>query len=214
MKLPSAIVLIILGLTSLSSCKKDNDNNDVITYPDFSQLKVGNYWVYQQFRIDSSGNETVMNVFDSCFVEKDTLINGNVYFKMFRESIIPNASYSFVRDSLHYIVDNNGKILFSSQDFNTVFEARYIETSNNDTVALVYKKMADKDLMFATPAGIYITSNCQETYDMYPNWNFAGDPRRINVRYAENVGVVSEILPFYSSNPNYTERRLVRFHLN
>jgi hypothetical protein len=73
--------------------------------------------------------------------------------------------------------------------------------------------MADKDSSIVTPAGTFLTSNIQETYNMYPKWSYAGNPRYINKRYSEEIGIVVETLPFSISNPNYIERRLVRYHI-
>jgi hypothetical protein len=214
MKKISHFLPILLLIVILSSCKKDDSGNQTpTTYPDFGQLKPGNYWVYQQFRIDTLGNETALNVFDSCYVEKDTLINGNIYHKVFRPSIFPGNDIGYWRDSLHYIVTSSGKVVFSSQDFASVFDLHYI-TANTDTIAKVITKMDDKNLMVSTPIGNFITSNYKVSYNMYPAWSFNGSKRNINVRYAENVGIVIETLPFYASDPNYTERRLVRVHLN
>jgi len=74
--------------------------------------------------------------------------------------------------------------------------------------------MADKNLTMTTLAGTFTTSNANEIYSMYPNWTFAGNPRNKHTRYAENIGIVIEALPFFASSPNYIERRLVRYHLN
>ena len=75
----------------MNSCKKDTEPEPTslpitTTYPNFSRLKVGNYWIYQQFDIDQNGNATPKNIFDSCYVEKDTLINGKTYMKIIKPS--------------------------------------------------------------------------------------------------------------------------------
>lgn len=49
---------------------------------------------------------------------------------------------------------------------------------------------------------------------MYPKWSSKGNLRHVDTRYAENVGIVSETLPFFVNNPNYIQRRLVRYKLN
>jgi len=112
--------------------QKDRDTEPTpthtITYPNFSQLKVGNYWVYEQFDIDATGNATSKNTFDSCYVEKDTIINSKTYLKIVKPKpyFTNQNDISFQKDSLHYFVNCNGKILFSSQDFSTIFESSYI----------------------------------------------------------------------------------------
>ena len=75
---------LVISCVSLliCSCEKPDDDNDPITpaplvYDNYSQLKVGNYWIYQRFEVDSLGIGTPTSVYDSCYVEKDTLINNN-----------------------------------------------------------------------------------------------------------------------------------------
>lgn len=221
MKLKTIFCIILIS-TLIYSCKKDdkviepNPANPAPTYANFAQLKVGNYWVYELFDVDSNGVSTTQNKFDSCYVEKDTIINSKTYFKIVKPKpyFATQKDISFQRDSLHYVVNSNGKILFSSQDFSTVFDSQYYTATPGDTLCHVIKKMADKDMPVSTPAGSYLTSNAKETFYMYPNWSSAGNPRYKHCRYAENIGIVIETLPFFASLPTYTERRLIRYHLN
>jgi len=45
-----------------------------VTQADYYQLKVGNYWIYQSYQIDSNGVATPENLWDSAHIEKDTII--------------------------------------------------------------------------------------------------------------------------------------------
>lgn len=199
------------------SCKKNTDPiPPTVDYPNYSQLKVGNYWIYEQFDISSSGVATSKKVFDSCYVEKDTIIKGKTYFKIVRPVWYRSGIKDFLyqRDSLHYIVNSNGEILFSSQDFSNVLDSWYIKSSVNDTISRVIRKMTDKEIDVHAPAGTFKTLNAKETHIMYPMWTSAGNPRYGNTRYAKDVGIVIETLLFFVSSPDYVERRLVRYHLN
>ena len=212
-------LLLVMAATLVISCKDDEDNNPAPApvYPNYSQLKVGNYWIYQQFDVDSSGNATPKNVFDSCYVEKDTIINNTTYFKVIRPAPFPpSVDASYLRDSLHYTVTSEGKIIFSSQDFFTIFDEYYGFTGINqtDTIYKLTVKMTNKDWLVNVPLGNFQTSNYKINYQMFPNWSFAGNTRAMDTRYAKNVGIVTETLPFFASNPNYVERRLIRIHLN
>jgi len=200
------------------SCKKDKEKepeDPSITYPNFSKLKTGNYWIYEQYDIDASGNATSLNTFDSCYVEKDTVINNQTYMKVVRPDPISQnqVQISFQKDSLHYIVNHYGQILFSSQDFSTIFESYYLMAGPNDTLCHYTRKMADKDLPVTTPAGTFITSGVKNTYRFY-NMVAGGNPRNMSTRYAVNIGIVTEALSFTPADPGYTERRLVRYHIN
>jgi hypothetical protein len=221
--LPFTLVTIFIY-----SCKKDKElepiSNPTTTYPNFSQLKVGNYWIYKQFHVDANGSTPIfLGMTDSCFIEKDTLINGKTYFKVIKPDIysfLP-TDISFERDSLDCIVNSNGKILFSSEDFSSILETSYfiggpLLNGGIDTICKIVKQMADKNMEVVTPAGTYITTNVKSTHYMFPDFSTAGSIRYRNKRYAKNIGVVIETLPFFASNPKeeYTERRLVRYHLN
>lgn len=212
-------VLLSVGLSLIAiSCKDDDDDNTPtpVVYDNYTQLKVGNYWIYQRFDVDSSGTSTPTAIYDSCYIEKDTIIAGFTYYKMIRPSLDPQIqSKFFVKDSLHYYVEEGGKILFSSLDFTNTFDDYYITASSlSDTICRVVKKMTEKDFLVSTPGGTFQTSNCQSQYQMYPNWAFAGALRFLNTRFAKDVGIVTETLPFFASTPNHVERRLVHYHLN
>lgn len=95
------------------SCKK---KDAAPVYPDYTQLKVGNYWIYERFLIDTAGNESPYSntgpTYDSCFVEKDTVMSGKTYFKLWRTNAIGIPYCSFLRDSLSYTIDQYGLIVF------------------------------------------------------------------------------------------------------
>lgn len=210
-----------LATIFISSCKKDKDivptppaTPAPITYDNYSKLAVGNYWIYQKYTIDSLGNILATYGTDSCYVEKDTIINAQTYYKVFRPDPIFFQDYTFERDSLSYIVTSTGKIIFSSTDFTTVFSLNYYINPPIDTVSKVEIKMADKDMIVNAPLGIFTTSNYKIAYDIHPPHNVAGRYRNVNTRYAKDIGIVIERLPFFASSPNYTERRLLRYHVN
>src|SRR5688572_1824471 len=84
---PKNILLLFVMAAFAISCDDDEDDNCTpnppnIVYSDYSQLKVGNYWIYQRFNFDFAGNETATMTFDSCYVEKDTVINNVAYVKL------------------------------------------------------------------------------------------------------------------------------------
>ncbi len=212
------LVLMIFGI--MSSCQKDKSISpstsfSVKTQGNYSALQVGNYWVYQQFDLDSLGNTTPLNKFDSCYVEKDTLINGIVYYKYLspRPYTTNKLNVMFLRDSLDYIVTNYGLKWFSSSDFSTVLFQNY-QFIMSDTMCNSVMKMEPGNTNVVTPAGVFNTLNAQIKHSFYPNWNQAGSVRYSNRRHAENVGVVLETLPSFVNSKSYQERRLMRYHVN
>ena len=212
---------LVISCVSLliCSCEKPDDDNDQVTpvplvYENYSQLKVGNYWIYQRFEVDSLGNGIPTSVYDSCYVEKDTLINNQVYFKVFRpQPASANLSYLYLRDSLHYTVSSSGEIVFSSLDFITIF-ADYYFINVPDTIYRCTTRMADQNLVVSTPAGNLVTSNFKKNYEMFGGMAMNGLNRPINTRYSKDVGMVTETLIFFAFQTTYSERRLVSYHLN
>lgn len=220
MSLKNAMIIGVAVTSLFSACKEDNEEvNSPVPLPKqaaaYSNLKTGNYWVYQRFTVDTNGNATALQEFDSCYVEKDTLIGGKTYHKMCRPNpYFAEMSTSYLRDSLQYVVNQYGVILFSVLDFSSIFKMSYLVISGDDTIARIENRMGDKDVVTAVPAGIFTTSSFDVVYNFYPKWSNSGAVRKVQTRYAKHVGIVSEVLPFFMSNPDYTERRLVRYRLN
>lgn len=223
MKIKKNLSLVFLVLTSMFiifSCKKKKDDLTPITpnptpekYPDYSNLKTGNYWVYQVYEIDSSGNEISTQGLDSVYIEKDTIINGKVYFKKMDKQFLSYYTPTFIRDSLHFIVDHFGNISFSSQNLNMQLSKYYIR-SGNDTIAEVIEKMSGNNYSTSTPNGTFITTNAEAIYTMRPPYDMGENPRKRYFKYAQNIGLVVETKHFFISNPNYFERRLLRYQIN
>lgn len=215
----NVMLMAFVALALFSACKKDEPNVDPETvYPDYGCLKAGNYWIYEHFTVDTLGGSTSLNKFDSCYVEKDTLINGETYAKMFRpypyhqSPDMPNRSWFYLRDSLHYIVDYTGAIKFSSEDFLTVFQTHFITSPNGDTIYTASAKMDDINQRIAVPAGEYSTMNYKTIYKLNPEFTQYTE-KVSNMKYAKDVGVVVETLPMFASVPTKNERWLVRYHV-
>ena len=73
MKGTTLILFGVLMTFIFTSCTKDSTTQT--PSPNFTQLKVGNYWVYERFNVDASGTATATGILDSCYVEKDTIID-------------------------------------------------------------------------------------------------------------------------------------------
>jgi hypothetical protein len=88
--------------------------------------------------------------------------------------------------------------------FNTI-------NNSSDTIT---SQMADSGLIVTVPAGTFATIDFLQTYKIAPQFSHGGNPRYRRTRYAQNIGIVSEDLEFFFYPSTYTERRLVRYHLN
>jgi len=175
-------------------------------------MKTGNYWIYQHFQVDTTGMEVPVNYRDSCYVAGDTLIRGKTFYKIFNFSLI--RQYSYFTDSLHYVIDQAGRIILSSEDFSSVLGKSYTIESN-DTLVYTEYRMNDKDLEIAVPAGVFRTINVQGTHTISPNFHVPGtrNPKFSEQRFALNVGLVYEKYEYLSVD-QMLGRKLIRYRLN
>jgi hypothetical protein len=188
------------------SCKKETEEPAPVAKADYYQLKVGNYWIYQDFRIDSNGVETIRPDLDSAYIEKDTLIRGFTYFKLHEKMSGIAQMTLYLRDSSGYLVDNNGLILASDNNFADTLRI------NNTTPSLCtgYFTMIGKDSLVTIPAGTFqsITAS-QEVVPTPPNsGNF---PVRYSYDcYGKGVGKIKSHVFLYSGIMSF-EARLLRY---
>ena len=209
------IMAICACIYLLASCKKnDNDGTDPVTYDNYLPLKVGNYWVYEEYNLDTLGNYTSTGVIDSDYIANDTLANGFTYYNWVRKNFVGVPAGGYVRDSLHYIVDVMGTKIFSSQNFIDTLDDGY-SIANTDTLYYRYNKMDNPNSSVIVPAGSFVTDNSKTIYILYPPLSGSGySPRTLNLRYAKDVGLVYETIVPFASDPNYRVKKLLRYHLN
>lgn len=211
----------VLPLFIFFACKKDNTEppkpvpQPDVVFADYAHLKPGNYWIYQIFDIDSSGNATATSRFDSVFAGPEQIISGKTYRVRMTPDGAGGYQGNYFRDSLHYQVDINGVILFSSADFKTIFRSHYYIGAPiapaGDTVALINYQMTDRALTVSVPAGTFTSSTWCTTWYMYPTYAHMGSTRKIVQRYNIDIGIVSETTSWYFNTPGMQERRLIRY---
>lgn len=220
-------MMAALGFCCLFSCKKEKqapippapDPTVTVVYDNYTKLHPGNYWIYQNYRLDSiNGAAHPEGTFDSSYVEKDTTIGMNVYHKYCdatfqSNSMHPSYNTYFLRDSLSYTVNEKGIILFSSEDFTHVFRSyNYGPNAATPDTLLVTEQMGFKDVSVTVDAGTFVTSALRRIYH-YPAGYPYGATREYDYRYAKNLGLISETTGIYNATPEVYERRLVRYHV-
>lgn len=202
------LMAIILAFTT--SCNKKNETDpQPIPTPDFTQLAVGNYWIFQGFDLDSNGVATPTDDWDSAFISKDTLINGFTYYKMHEKGVIYSSQQQiiYLRDSMDYLVNQFGQILFAQNNF--------ADTLYQDTAApgLFYSitMMCGKDSTVVVPAGTFTTRTLQST--IVPLQPVGPVPvRYCYTIYGEGVGKIKTHNFFYASDKHF-EKRLIRYRV-
>jgi hypothetical protein len=218
MKHLSFIIAGLLILLTAASCRKNHDSDPKPGVKEYTQLKPGNYWVYKTFNIGDTTVFSPPSTIDSIYVEKDTIIGAYTYHRV--KTVTSASSFAetaYLRDSLDYLVDIKGRRSFSANDFtNEIFRFYYVApgVAPNDSVGLYTRKMTDRDQAVVVPAGNFVTLTMRETIQFHPDNILNGQASRSrDTKYALGVGMVSEVVPYYFSVPGYTERRLIRYHV-
>jgi hypothetical protein len=214
----------ITATLGVFSCKKNNTTHvtpppvdSPIVYPDYMALKPGNYWIYQDYRLDSiTGTAHALGTFDSSYVEKDTVISGKTYHKyMDRMAMIGSVVYNtyFFRDSLSYVVNETGYIMFSSSDFTDTFAVRYSypDLSHPDTLKVI-EMMGFQNATTTVNAGTFMTSSYRQMWFLPPSLPY-GPMREYDYTCAKGIGMIRKTTGFYISTPDMYERRLERYHV-
>lgn len=212
--------LILLGLTLVlfASCSKNettpNVENPTLAFS-YLPMKVGNYWVYRHYNIDTIGHiiqTAELPITDSVIITRDTSINGKRYFVFEGTNYPINPNWGIVailRDSSNYIVDVQGVIKFSKDNFTDTLVTN-TSVINNDTIYRLSYKMEAPDTIVTVPAGNFSVLNYRGTVQTKENYEGIPNPRYLNTYYSDNVGCILETY-FFLSVPTISEKRLIRF---
>jgi len=192
------------------SCEKKNSQETTSSIPDFVKLKVGNYWVYDFFKVDSNGVATDQGKTDSSYIEKDTLINGDKYFIKNSHSYMFGSRRSILKDSSGYLLqripDGSSIILFARDNYTDIFISDTV-----DNLFLRKDMMTGKDSTVSVPAGTFITrSMCYVATPLDPAYPWG--MRRVYYIYGKDTDQIKYTMCFWS-DPGYYEARLVRYHV-
>jgi len=202
------IILVMAILSILTfSCKKTTTDTTSVPKPDYYQLKVGNYWVFQYFTIDSNGVAIPKNQWDSVYIEKDTVISGNTFYKEWEDFSNGMQFPSYLRDSSGYLISNLGGRLCSDDNFTDILG---IDT-NNLWLFTGYVKMTGKDSVVTVPAGTFQSITCR--MKVVPTQT--NDPHPIRYSYyvyGKNVGRIKSHNFYYNADQHF-EYRLVRYRV-
>ncbi len=211
--------LFYLGLVIIffASCEKDNsdsENNSEVEVT-YLPLKVGNYWIYKNYSIDSSGEEFEKSNLDSVVIDRDTTINDKQYYVMEGTDYpLTGSEWKIIglfRDSCGYIVNEKGEIKLSVNNFvDTLDYATYV--SDSDTLYTLSYQMEKLSSTVTVPAGEFSVLNFKGTVILTEEFEGIENPRYIDNLYADNVGKVLESNVFYHSTTIW-EKRLVRYNI-
>jgi hypothetical protein len=207
------MTMACMSLLFFFSCQKENEIDPKLTVKHLP-LKIGNYWIYQQYEVDTFGNETNTKYIDSVIINNETIINGNQYYIF--ESNIGNGNYrtlDTLRDSCGYIVNLKGFVLFAENNFtDTIARREVIDTYHADTLLIVTYQMEKTSNTITVPAGTFRVLNYKGTAVTSLITPGIKWPRYTNCYYAEGVGKIMETY-HYVLSPMTIEKKLIRYNI-
>ena len=200
-----ALITLSLLTILLTGCKKDNSETVLkpISEPDYLQLEIGNYWVYEWYHLDQDGNESFDGTIDSCIIIGDTSINGYQYFKQ-HYTYLPHTVY--LRDSSGYLIDLRGKVLFSTHDFTNIIR----EDTIGPGLAIATYMMTDNDTAITVPYGTYSVIDFKGTISALDPQSSHGT-QYVHYFYADGLGMIKSSVYYYSAPSLRTGKRLTNF---
>lgn len=206
------IFLVISLAIACVACKKDDTPASVPpkdSVLDYMPLKIGNYWIYETFGCDSGEVNCTSKSTDTSRIIKDTLINDKKYFKLVGNYHL-FVDPLYIRDSGDYLVDHNGKVLFTHTDSLQIFNEHTITGLGDDTVFYYYDKLTSQNGQVSVEAGIF------DCLDMRTSLFRALDDFQIEHQghnyYARNVGLVKQSV-FWAIGLDVIKRELIGYHL-
>ncbi len=209
---------VAMVITLITSCENDQTEESItpVETSSYMPLEVGNYWVYTYYKIDTLGNETDQNKTDSVVITKDTLINGNQYYVIegtdYYGSVREWDVIDILRDSSGYIVNEEGKIRFSEDNFTDTLYT-IVKVYDNDTIYTITCKMEEYATSVSVPAGEFEVLNYQGTVTTPEEIPGVAYPRYVNKLYSKDVGIVFKNYILIYSNAWYIEKRLLRYNI-
>lgn len=203
------IIYVCFFVILLSSCTSDNDGNSQPEDSNFYALTVGNEWVYKNYKYNSSTQAyDNTGVVDSMSIIGTEVIHENTYYKFRRlttgneEGITfcnPNGEYfELLRDSLGYLIWENGTAKFSNNDFTP----KVLDAEDWGTI---YEELIATDHEITVEAGTFISAYAQR-YVILSNNDQANGLDHFN--YSDGYGLIYDTSSFVSQDIPAIIRRL------
>jgi hypothetical protein len=203
-------LILMAGLSILAlSCKKNNDETTATVKADYYQLKIGNYWIYEGYTLDSAGVATSSGKLDSAYIEKDTMIRGLTFVKFMQRPYGLNEQMpSYLRDSSGYLVNNLGIIIASDGNFRDTLS---VDTSH-PTMYLGYLKMTGKDSILIMAGETFQTITSSKKVIPLPPYAPTWPVRYTYTVYGKGVGQM-KTHSFMFTGHLALESRLIRYRI-
>ena len=215
MSIITKAALLLAFTAAFASCKKDDDEGpapatppDPIAVSAFSNLAVGNYWVYAIVYYDSAGTEVPTAYTDSVTVIGDSVVNGHTFsvFQGTRPLHNPGNPQSYrymLRDSADCIIGLTGGIVFSLSDLGSVFAQAVIPPNGTMTWST-----DPNQVQHTVPAGSF---TCYDTHKeaFVPGYV----PRTMHSLRGQGVGIIQDEMVYLDSPGSGFRRKLVSYNV-
>jgi hypothetical protein len=218
-------ILIICTTITFFACKKDTvifqKNAKPVTISNsivdtMLPLAIGNYWIYQKSADDTMGGLNLQPVFDSVYVEKDTLISGEHYYKLCHTNSYFYSYYNFFTSNLvQYVKDSSNYLV--SIDHIMLLDKVHIHDTIQKNVYSIYEHTCIVPDVFVNKnfvIGNYSGNSMNIIYTRNAPTSMVVDTSCVQF-FVKDIGIVKSIYSFsgclklcrYSQN-------LIRYHLN
>lgn len=219
MKTLRALLFFVITIATLAGCKKKADLL-VITppahTPKYFPLTPGSYWIYRRAWKDTTGADLANNPieFDSCYVEKDTIIDFVKYAKFYSVNAYGSAQVLYLKDSFGYIISNWNYVFLTDIRSPQILPPFFQGYSDSDTMYKVTTQIYADLAPISTPAGFFMTRDISSTFNFAPWRQSSFEGRTYHTYYADSVGLVlQQSIGYADGPPYYSEHRLVRYHV-
>ncbi len=181
----------------LFSCNNDDGNDSENQQANFFALTVGNTWEYEVSRYSNIIEEyELQDLVITNRISAETVVDGETFYTFTTTSegndtcqlCLDDIGNEMVRDSLGYLINADGDILFS----NTATED-YLLSSN--TFGDIYGKFVNNNVNVNTPAGEF-TAHQNDRYVIRPDGELA--PGTDSHLISESIGTVQKTISLIS----------------
>ncbi|MEP4534723.1 MAG: hypothetical protein ABJ004_16650 [Cyclobacteriaceae bacterium] len=199
-----ALTIVFATISLLTSCS-DEAVSPTQNVTEFTNLEIGNYWVYDWFEIEPDGTESSFNKSDSLYIEKDTTIFNRTYFVR-SGTFLGKSKRELLFDSANSIFLYPSRELLFTLDESVEITVNY--GSEENPIAIGTYSLDRNETTIVVPAGEFECLNYRGlTESLEADYPYG---TRINSNlYSKGTGLILMQTQFYSS-PNDLEMRLVK----
>ncbi|MEP0365542.1 MAG: hypothetical protein ABJN36_08670 [Cyclobacteriaceae bacterium] len=199
-----ALTIVFATISLLTSCS-DEAVSPTQNVTEFTNLEIGNYWVYDWFEIEPDGTESSFNKSDSLYIEKDTTISNRTYFVR-SGTFLDKSKRELLFDSANSIFLYPSRELLFTLDESVEITVNY--GSEGNPIAIGTYSLDRNETTIVVPAGEFECLNYRGlTESLEADYPYG---TRINSNlYSNGTGLILMQTQFYSS-PNDLEMRLVK----